>query len=262
MKTSKGAHDQLPEPDGRKPAKPAPDADVLSGDSPLNRGNVKPDKHSVAEKHPVHAEHEAARHGRAKDEFTRPARLRAPRDDSPSSDMEPPRHAARRRRKEEERGEQYIRLRVRVHDDRLSVVDSHLVDGPLAQVVGFAGTNAYEVTLGDRLLHAGPLPDLGVQRSFVDPEGSADQRVHHVTERPVVEFSARVPAHEVTPETIGDIDVRLHRVKGEVRTEAVDGQRLDAQFGRAMRPVAELHGLPDSALPDAIESRGGRTPSL
>jgi hypothetical protein len=158
--------------------------------------------------------------------------------------------------------EQYVRLRVRVTDGRLSIVESHLVDGPLGQATGFPGGNAYEVTLGDRLLHAGALPDLGVQRSFPNPKGPPEQHGHFLTDRRVYEFMARVPAEEVRPDTIGEIAVRLHRVKQEARVDRIGDAPLAAQFERDLRPIAELVGLPDSVLPEAIEKRGGRTPSV
>jgi hypothetical protein len=162
------------------------------------------------------------------------------------------------------RREQYIRMRIRVREGQLSVVDSHLVDGPLSQASGFSGGNAYEVTLDDRLLHAGALPDLGVQRSFVNPDPKAprEQKGHHLGERRVYEFMARVPASEVTRDTIGRIAVRLHRVKEEARVDRLGTTSLGRQFEREMRPIAELVGLPESVLPDAIEQRGGRTPSV
>lgn len=159
-------------------------------------------------------------------------------------------------------GEQYVRLRIRVRGDRLSVVDSHLVDGPLAQTAAFPGTHAYEVTLDDRLLHAGALPDLGVQRSFPNPDGQEEQRGHHVAERETYEFMARVPGRELTAETIGRIRVTLHRVTQEARAQRLGPEPLARQFERQMRPVAELVGLPDTALPEAIAARGGRTPSV
>ena len=158
-------------------------------------------------------------------------------------------------------GEQYIRLRIKVQDGGLTVIDSHLVDGPLGQVAGFPGSNAYEVTLGDRLLHAGALPDLGIQRSFSNPEGPPEQRGHYITERSVYEFTARIPAAEVTRDTIGQIAVRLHRVKEEARADVLSEMPLGKQFERELRPIAELVGLPDSALPEAIEKRGARTPN-
>jgi hypothetical protein len=81
--------------------------------------------------------------------------------------------------------EQYVRMRIRVHNDRLSIIDSHLVDGPLAQTQVFSGTNAYEVVIGDRLLYAEALPDVGVQRSFVNPAGPPEQQGHYFTDRTV-----------------------------------------------------------------------------
>jgi hypothetical protein len=158
-------------------------------------------------------------------------------------------------------GEQYIRLRIRVRGSKLTVLDSHLVDGPLSQAQGFSTPNVYEITSGDRLLHAGELPDLGMQRSFVDPAATPEQG-HHFTERPIYEFTARVPANEVTRETLPTIAVRVHRIKEEARTGRLGLEPLAAQFPREVRQVAELIGLPASVLPEAIEARGGRTPSI
>lgn len=166
----------------------------------------------------------------------------------------------RRSRGAGESAEQYVRLRIRVVKGRLSVVDSHLVDGPLSQARSFPGGNAYEVTLGDRLLHAGALPDLGVQRSFVDPPESRKQRGHHLTERAVYEFTVRVPAYELTRDTIGQISVRLYRLKEEARSERFTALPLSTQFERQARLVSEMTGLPDSVLPRRIEKRGDRTP--
>lgn len=187
----------------------------------------------------------------------------ARRPPSASGDVTPGDQIARPSRGESAAGsEQYVRLRIRVHNDRLSVIDSHLVDGPLGQTKTFSGTNAYEVTVGDRLLHAGALPDLGVQRSFVNPAGPPEQQGHHITERPIYEFMARVPAHEVSQETIGKITVRLYRLKAEARTDRLGSAPLALQFEGQIRQLAELVSLPVSVLPEAIEKRGGRTPSV
>jgi len=158
--------------------------------------------------------------------------------------------------------EQYIRLRVRVYNDKLSIIDSHLVDGPLAQAQGFAPGNAYEITIGDRLLHSGALPDLGVQRSFPNPNGPPEQKGHHITVNPISEFMARVPAHEVSRETIDRIAVRLYRVKEEARADRLGSAPLGRQFAREVRQIAEVVGLPSSVLPQTIEERGGRTPGV
>jgi len=91
-------------------------------------------------------------------------------------------------------GEYYVRLTVRVDDGTLSIVDSHTVDGPLAQTNAFHGPYAYEVTDGGRLLHAGAIPDLGMVRAFADPDGTPEQHRHHSYQQTSYEFDVRVPA--------------------------------------------------------------------
>lgn len=239
-KVKRGA---APRVDESRPAKDA-------GEPPSYRGQGKTDQAPAVQ----------AQGGSAKEAFDRGA-VRRPRQTKRApeyADQQPP--TARSGAKAP--GEAYVRLRVRVSDGQLTIVDSHLVEGPLGQPTGFSGANAYEVTLDDRLLHAGALPDMGVQRSFANPEGPAEQHQHFVTDRGVYEFSARVPAHEVTPETVGQIAVRLHRVKDAARTDRLSAAPLGRQFGREIRQVAEVVGLPDSALPEAIEARGARTPSV
>jgi len=56
--------------------------------------------------------------------------------------------------------------------------------------------------------------------------------------------------------------VRLYRVKGEAKSERLTTDPLDVQFAREMRAVSELRGLPEAALPQAIEQRGARTPRV
>jgi hypothetical protein len=250
----------IPQVDERRPSKPpAPPAGkrvsaaASDAEAPAYEGPKKTDKSPGREAHrtgPTKPAHE-------------PGQVRRPRTGSADvalDDQVPPK--ARRRGKSGTSDEQYIRMRVRVRGDRLSVIDSHLVDGPLGQTQGFSGPNVYEVTVDDRLLHAGALPDLGVQRSFVNPVGPPEQQGHHFTDRSTYEFMARVPAQEVTPETIGRIAVRLHRAKDEARTDRLGSAPLAHQFPREIRQVAELVGLPASVLPEAIEERGGRTPTI
>jgi hypothetical protein len=176
-------------------------------------------------------------------------------------DQVPPRTAAGKSRTRAGR-EEYVRMRLPVAGDRLEVVDSHLVDGPLAQPQSFVGAGAYEISVGDRLLFAAAVPDVGTQRSFVDPQGGDERRGHFVTDRSVFEFDVRVPAHELTRETIGDVRLTLHRIKEPIVAERVDERRLGDQFEKRVRPLAELVGLPDSVLPAAIARRGARTARL
>lgn len=157
---------------------------------------------------------------------------------------------------------QYVRLQVRVAGDRLRVVDSHLVDGPLAPPSALQGAGAYEVSIGERLIHAAALPDIGIQRSFVDPSDHPQKQGHFITPRETYDIHVRIPAHELTRRSLADIRLTLHRLKSPAHGLALDARRLGAQLEQQVRPVAELVGLPASVLPAAIEKRGARTPRL
>ena len=78
----------------------------------------------------------------------------------------------------------------------------------------------------------------------------------------MVEFMARVPAAEVTPQTLAGIRVTLHRVKEPVHVQRLGTEPLGEQLERQVRSVAQVVGLPQSALPEAITARGGRTPQV
>jgi hypothetical protein len=234
MKPSKREHPRFVARDSR-PAKPAAGATARV---PLSAGPAK---------------------GQRRPDLERGARVKAPfersephRPDGVYPDQQPLGEGGRP-------GEQYLRLRIRVRGDRLSVIDSHLVDGPLSQPTTFHASTAYDVTYQDRLLHAAAVPDIGLQRSFPNPDGPPEQHGHHLTPRDVSEFSARVPATEVTRESLAGIRVRLHRVDEPTAVPRLGSAPLATQFEGRMTPTAELVGLPDSALPEAVEARGART---
>jgi hypothetical protein len=148
-------------------------------------------------------------------------------------------------------------LRVRLSGERLAVIDSRLMPGPLVADQALVGSHAYEVVVAGRLVHTGSLPDLGVQRSFANPQATEGVETgHHIAERKTVDFTVRVPAGEVTAETLGHVEVVLLRVKGEVRIDRLDDEPVSTRFEHELRPVARLSGLPDEALPEVIRERG------
>src|SRR4030095_5824998 len=79
----------------------------------------------------------------------------------PHPDGGHPAHARRPRARAGAPPEHYVRCRVGATVDRLTLLDSHLVDGPLAAPSTLRGAGAYEVTAGDRLAHPGTVPDPG-----------------------------------------------------------------------------------------------------
>jgi hypothetical protein len=159
--------------------------------------------------------------------------------------------------------EQYVRLRVQVEDGELSIIDGRLVDGPLAQTTAFQGSHAYEVTDGDRLLHAGSIPDLGVVRSFAHPKGTLEQHRHHSYELSTYEFAARVPAEALKDAAASKIAVVLYRVKEREPAAAMPVPTLAAaplgtQRARELREVGRVVGLPASVLPSALSKKAVR----
>ncbi|GAA3101501.1 hypothetical protein JOF29_003288 [Kribbella aluminosa] len=243
MKQPKGTQTERPASRDRRPTKsPAGETRRQHVAVPPHAGPTKGDP---ARPDPTRA---------VKPAFNREAASRESAEQQPSGGY-PDQQAARTRRTGAP-DEQYVRLRIRVRGDRLTVVDSHLVDGPLAQSTTFHGADAYEVTYHDRLLHAGTVADPNTQRSFPVPDGPEG---HHVTPREIYEFTARIPAADVTAESRTGIQVRLHHIDEPTSTVHLGAAPLAAQFEGRMTPVAELVGLPESALPEAIEARGART---
>lgn len=250
MKQPKGTQTERPATRDRRPTKaPAGETRRTHVAVPPHAGPTKPDPE----------QRDLGRGGpdvsrAVKPAFNREAASRESVEQSPSGGY-PDQQAA----KTGTRPEQYVRLRIRVRGDRLTVVDSHLVDGPLAQSTTFHGANAYEVTYHDRLLHAGTVADPNTQRSFPSPDGPEELRGHNITPREIYEFTARVPASDVTEQTRGGIQVRLHRIDEPTTADRIASTPLGTQFEGRLTQLAELTGLPESTLPTAIDARGGRT---
>ena len=149
--------------------------------------------------------------------------------------------------------ERYARLRVRVDDSGMRVVDSHVVDGPLTPAALLQGAFAYEVVLGNQLLHAGSIPDLGVMRSFAHPGGTPEQRGHHTYELKAYSFDARVPLAGLTRAMLSKAAVVLYRVKERAHGDAAEVPLretvpLGAQRERQLREVGRVTGLPAAVL--------------
>ena len=167
-------------------------------------------------------------------------------------------------------GEYYVRLTVRVDHGALSVVDSHVVEGPLAQTTTFHGPFAYEVTDGGRLLHAGSIPDLGTVRAFADMDGTPEQHRHHTYQLDTYEFDVRVPAAALREAALSNVAIVLHRVKApdEIATPAATlaAAPLAVQRSETFREIGRVVGIPahlltpdlrrDEPTPPAERTRG------
>ncbi len=73
------------------------------------------------------------------------------------------------------------------------------------------------------------------------------------------EFTVRVPADQLTRETLGSVAVTLHRVKAAAPSRPLTERSLGDQYLEEMRPVVGLVGLPEWVLPSALAKAGKRT---
>ncbi len=151
--------------------------------------------------------------------------------------------------------DKYVRLRLRVENGQMSVVDSHEVEGTLIEPHTIHGNFAYEVIREQRRLYGDSIPDLGVTRSFSDPEGALEQRGHHITELSSYEFNARVPAKELGRAALSKIEIALYRVKERAPEKPLGIAPLSVQFERELREVARLKGIPADKLPPSIQKQ-------
>ena len=143
-----------------------------------------------------------------------PGRRRSSETRSASSDDQP---AAGR-----PEGQQYIRLRIRVRGDRLTVVDSHLVDGPLGQTQVLRGAQRLR---GHARRPAAPrrarcrISACSGRSSTPGPEGGPAGALRH--RAPDLQFTARVAAARGdSRDDRSAITLRLHRIKEEARADA------------------------------------------
>jgi hypothetical protein len=164
------------------------------------------------------------------------------------SEMQEPKKAATGGGKEG-----YVRLRLRVSGDRVTVVGAKAVEGPLVQRPNIHGSLAYDVTLGSKRVAAGSILDLGERRSFPNesPKAPPEQRGHFITEVPTYEVNVRVPASEVSMTALPRLNVRLYRIKEDVDVRLAKPGPLGEQFPRELREVARVTGIKVADLPAA-----------
>jgi hypothetical protein len=159
-------------------------------------------------------------------------------------------------------GEGYVRLRIRVGEDGgTSIVDSHFVDSTLIQPTAIHGNFAFEITEGEKRHHLDSIPDLGVFRSFVNPEGPLEERQHHVYELKSYDFDVRVPARELTAASLPKVAIVLYRVKEARPAMPIGIQPLHVQYQWELREIARLDGVPARILPEALRKLGGKSKS-
>jgi hypothetical protein len=153
----------------------------------------------------------------------------------------------------------YVRMRVRVTDDRMRIVSVQHVEGPLAQPDSIVGQHAYEVTLDSNRLSAEGIADIGVQRSYPRP----GQHEHHIAQLPSFEFNVRVPRSALPEGALDRLRINLYRFPDASRRSIAGTALLSQQLGPQVSVVARIEGLKAQHVdPIAIEQFTKVFPSL
>lgn len=149
--------------------------------------------------------------------------------------------------------EGYVRLQIRVADGELSLAGASFVEGPLIQPELVHPGLSYEVKIGRRRIAVGDVPDPEEWRSYPDPLGRPGLDQHHVTKPDTYEFTARVPAAEVSDQSLEQTQVSLYRWTGAGPGEALSAAALTKQPKGAVARVGVLKGIDIGALPKAVQ---------
>lgn len=144
-------------------------------------------------------------------------------------------------------GTGFLRVRMQLVDgSRLTVRAVRFVpDASIAEEPPRPG-HVYEVVADGRTVTSGNLTDLGVRRSYGDPDAPPDRRGHLIIRDPDPEFTVRIPAGELSQAEAEQAEVRLYEL-ADVPAAAHMRVRL-AQFPAA-RLVATTGPGPLGRLP-------------
>jgi hypothetical protein len=172
----------------------------------------------------------------------------------------------------EAEGRGYVRLRVRVAGDDLSVEGIKRVPGPVLAHEPLHGELAYEVTVGDRPIASGSVPDAAMIHAYPHPDPAPGQEGHHFEPTSTYEFMARIPDDQVTLKSLPRVNVAVYRIKEPVDRreelvvrggpETVASERvvrsLSDQYPRELRVVGRLNGIKLDDLPDEVREQARR----
>lgn len=146
----------------------------------------------------------------------------------------------------------YVRLRLRVDESgAMSIVGAKAVEGPLVESK-LQGALAYEITLGQKRVAAGAIPDAGERRSFPHPKGRGEMAGHHVSPLPAYDVNVRVSKEQVSAASLPRLQIRVYRLKAELPLERPEAGAIGPQFERELREVGTIKGIRPDKLPARV----------
>ena len=151
-------------------------------------------------------------------------------------------------------GPNSVRLRLRITNGVASVISAHVVPGVLPAPERLDFGLAYEISVGSRRVAVGTVPDVGMRRSYPDPQGRAGMGGHHLQELESIEVNLRLPQREFSQTNLSKLHVQMFRMKSQPPAVPITAAPLVEQFGDHLRPAAELRGVDLKLLSPRIQS--------
>ena len=150
--------------------------------------------------------------------------------------------------------ESYIRLLISVSGSQVTVTNIAEVPGPLSAPSPLHGGLAYEVTVGDRALRVGSIPDPGVRRAFASAGAPEQFRDHFFVEVSDYEFTARVPKQALAAADLPSVHVAVLQVDPSQVIQPVGDKPLATQFPNLVKEVTRLTGIRAEALAEPVRT--------
>ena len=173
----------------------------------------------------------------------------------PDQEAAPPaRSAPGKRASGDEEGPGYLRLRVQVENNEMTITGGKVVPGPLVQAATLHPGLIYEVTRGGRSIAHGLIPDAGLWRSYPDPEGRPAMQGHHLTRTPSYEIAVRIPLDAIRRQDLPQLKVSLYQWQGSTPVELEGKASIREGVKGRLRPVAELKGMKLDSLPRSLQA--------
>ncbi|HEX6539415.1 MAG TPA: hypothetical protein VF155_09565 [Candidatus Dormibacteraeota bacterium] len=149
--------------------------------------------------------------------------------------------------------ESYVRIQVRVSNGNPKVIGISEVPGPLGPPEPVFGGLAYEVTLGNKRIGFGSIPD-PVWRSFPPETPTKGMEGHHFSEASDYEFTARVPRAELSAAALPELQIGVYRHDGTQVVQPTGDVPVAREFGNVLTSVARLQGVHIDQLEAPVRS--------
>lgn len=153
-------------------------------------------------------------------------------------------------------GPGFLRVRLRLDEPgHLTVRAVRFVAGASVAAEPLRSGHVYEVIANGRTVAAGNLADLGVRRSYGNPQ--AGQHGHLDIRDPNPEFTVRIPAGELSEAEAGAAEVRLYELAEAAPLSARTVARLPAARLVASTGLGPLGHLPEEARAEVARALRG-----